>query len=291
MNRKDDPTGPSRFLLYFRERFPLHQHAPVVAAFSFSAVSYAAHLRNVDWPDWSAFAVAFPVCLLFFLQLRIADEFKDNEEDARWRPYRAVPRGLVHLKELGWVFGGSALVQFLIILSLDVRLIWILLGAWTYLIAMSVEFGAREWLKARPVVYLLSHMLIMPIVDFTATACDWLPADQHPPAGLGFFLATSFLNGLVIEFGRKIRMPNDEEPGVETYSALWGRIRAMEVWRALLFSSAVFASASLSIVDAPLSSSLFLFAIAGMCLCVRKRVESASGIWTLLLYLTLGLSR
>ena len=40
---------------------------------------------------------------VFFLQLRIADEFKDFAEDSRFRPYRPVPRGLVTLTELGWV--------------------------------------------------------------------------------------------------------------------------------------------------------------------------------------------
>jgi 4-hydroxybenzoate polyprenyltransferase len=291
MTAKPDPIGPARFQIYFRERFPLHQHAPLVAAFSFCAVSYAAHLRNVDWPTFSSFAVAFPVCLLFFLQLRIADEFKDKEEDARWRPYRAVPRGLVKLKELGWIFAAAAGLQLILILSLDVRLIWILFAAWSYLIAMSMEFGAREWLKARPIVYLLSHMLIMPIVDFTATACDWLPENQHPPAGLGFFLATSFLNGLVIELGRKIRLPKDEEAGVETYSALWGRTKALKIWQYLLFTCAVFATASLSMVNAPLFSYLFLSAAAILCSFAGKRVETVSGVWTLLLYLILGLSR
>lgn len=291
MHPKTDPAGPLRFWVYFQERFPLHQHAPLVAAFSFCAVSYAAHLRRMVWPTWSAFAVAFPVCLLFFLQLRIADEFKDKEEDARWRPYRAVPRGLVKLKELGMIFAGAALLQFILILSLDTRLLWILLAAWSYLIAMSVEFGAREWLKARPIVYLLSHMLIMPIVDFTATACDWVPANQHPPVGLGFFLVTSFLNGLVIELGRKIRLPQDEEPGVQTYSALWGRTRALKIWRTILGACAVFATASLSLVDAPLFSFLFISAAAGISICAGKRVETVSGIWTLLLYLTLGLSQ
>ena len=49
--------------------------------------------------------------LLFFLQLRIADEFKDYEDDARYRPYRPVPRGLVSLRELAWVGVGAAAIQ------------------------------------------------------------------------------------------------------------------------------------------------------------------------------------
>ena len=69
---------------------------------------------------------AFGVCLLMFLQLRIADEFKDADDDARWRPYRPVPRGLVTLGELRWLFVITALVQIGLVLALDVRLLLVL---------------------------------------------------------------------------------------------------------------------------------------------------------------------
>ena len=87
---------------------------------------------------------------------------------------------------------------------------------------MTREFFVAEWLKARPFTYLWSHMLIVPLIDLYATACDWLPAGVAPPAGLGWFLAASFFNGIVVEIGRKLRAPADEEPGVETYSAAVG---------------------------------------------------------------------
>ena len=50
------------------------------------------------------------------------------------------------------------------------------------------------------------------------------------PHALGWFLAVTFLNGLVVEVGRKMRAPQDEEPGVETYTAMWGRAGATAVW-------------------------------------------------------------
>ncbi len=69
-----------------------------------------------------------------------------------------------------------------------------------------------------------SHMLILPLVDLYATACDWRVGGRAPapPDGLAWFLVVSYLNGMVIEIGRKTRAPADEEHGVETYSALWG---------------------------------------------------------------------
>src|SRR5438128_2648399 len=102
----------NRWWVYQRERFPILGHGLLIAAFSLSAVSYSAILRGGDaMPTGLAAAVAFVSCFLFFLQLRIADEFKDFEEDARYRPYRPVPRGLVRLRELAAVAIVAAATQ------------------------------------------------------------------------------------------------------------------------------------------------------------------------------------
>ena len=98
-----------RWWTYQKERFPIFKHGILVAAFSSSAIAFSALLGG-GGPQWSAFFVAFLSSLIFFLQLRIADEFKDAEEDAKYRPYRAVPRGLVSLRELGFVFIGGMLI-------------------------------------------------------------------------------------------------------------------------------------------------------------------------------------
>jgi hypothetical protein len=280
-----------RWWTYQRERFPLLAHGPLILVFSACAVSYSALLREAT-PAWRAYGVAFVVCLLFFLQLRIADEFKDAEEDARWRP-----RGLVRLRELGWIFVGAALVQLGLALGLEPRLWWVLGIGWAYLGLMSVEFFARRWLKARPVVYLLTHMGIMPLVDLFATACDWMPAGGAPP-GLGPFLAASFFNGIVIETGRKLRQPADEEEGVETYSALWGRAGGLAAWHTcqlLTLGFAVVAAARIGFrgeVAVALSAAFGVSLVLGFGYLRKgmkgKWIEAMSGVWTLVLYGMLG---
>jgi len=289
----------NRWLIYQKERFPLLAHGPLIAAFSACAVSFSSLLRGAPVPGWPMYLTAFVVCLLMFLQLRIADEFKDAEDDARWRPYRAVPRGLVKLYELRIVFILAAAVQIGLVLWLDIRLLWVLGIAWSYLALMSVEFFCRDWLKARPVVYLVSHMGIMPLVDFFATACEWLPLAGNPPSGLGWFLAASFFNGVVIEFGRKLRQPADEEEGVETYSALWGIKGGSTAWLftlATTLACAVMAARSIGFV-LPVACGLggmlllALFAIFGYAHrgMSGKKIEALSAVWTLALYLLLGL--
>ena len=288
-----------RWWIYQKERFPLLAHGLLIAAFSACGVAFSSLLRGAPTPEWPMFLTAFGVCLVMFLQLRIADEFKDADDDARWRPYRPVPRGLVKLQELRVIFILGAVIQTGLVLALDVRLLWVLVIAWSYLALMSVEFFRRDWLKKRPVVYLVSHMGIMPLVDFLATACEWLPRGSAPPAGLGWFLAASFFNGIVIETGRKLCQPADEEEGVETYSRLWGKSGGAAVWLAALIATGISAGIAAQQIGflIPVIASLGLIlaiAIFGNFLYQRgawsgKKLETISALWTLTLYLTLGL--
>jgi 4-hydroxybenzoate polyprenyltransferase len=114
----------NRWWIYQRERFPLAAHGPLILAFSASAVSYSALLRGSSTaPSLRSFAVAFVVSLGSFLLLRIADEFKDQEEDAKYRPYRPVPRGLVRLRELAWIGVGVAVGQLALALLIGWKLV------------------------------------------------------------------------------------------------------------------------------------------------------------------------
>lgn len=291
----------NRWWIYQRERFPLAAHGPLIAAFSASAVSYSVLLRGADArPALLSFLVAFPASLGSFLLLRIADEFKDAEEDARFRAYRPVPRGLVKLRELAWLGAGVALLQLALAACIGWPLVGLLAVTWVYFGLMTEEFFARQWLKARPVVYLFSHMLIMPLVDWFATGCDWVHAGGGMPAGLFWFLAASFCNGVVIELGRKIRAPGQEEAGVETYTVLWGRPLAVASWlcaMAATLACGLVAAQRIAFLPpfAVVLGALWLGALAlGLAFLrtvdgrLAKRIELYSGVWTLALYLTLG---
>jgi 4-hydroxybenzoate polyprenyltransferase len=292
----------NKWWIYQRERFPLLAHSPVILAFSLSAIGYSALLRGANsFPGWKPCLVAFASSFLSFLQLRIADEFKDFEEDSKYRPYRPVPRGLVSLRDLAWVWVGCIVLQMALCLWLSPRNLWLLAATWLYLYLMTKEFFARRWLRARPVIYMVSHMAIMPLVDFYATACDWAPAGySRPPRGLIWFLLVSFFNGMVVEIGRKIRSPQDEETGVETYSFLWGANRAVLVWLAMITATAGFAFMAARAIrfQLPVVIILAVVILTAAALGLRflqspasgagKQLETMAVIWSLLLYLSLG---
>jgi 4-hydroxybenzoate polyprenyltransferase len=292
---------PNRWWVYQRERFPLFAHGPLIAAMSVAAVSVSCLLHGgTGLPATGPLLVAFMSTFAFFFQLRVADEFKDRETDARYRAYRAVPRGLVSLHELAGLAAAGALLQLGLALWLRPSLALLLMAVWLYLGLMWKEFFAHRYLTAHPVVYLASHMLILPLTTLYATACEWHAARAFMPSGLAWLLAASFFNGLVIEIGRKIRAPEAEEHGVETYSVLWGRRTATLVWwTAMLLAAATSlpvakAIGLLTFLAAAFGGVLTLAALAGWRFLDQpglKRaglLEPLSGLWTLVAYLGLG---
>jgi 4-hydroxybenzoate polyprenyltransferase len=143
-------------------------------------------------------------------------------------------------------------------------------------------------------------MIILPVFDIYATACDWLMARVTPPQGLIWFLAVSYLNGIVIEIGRKIRAPEDEEEGVETYTVLWGRPRALAAWLGAMGLTALCAWRGAVLIGfaTPVALLLLILLVSATLVAIRfarhplpgrgRHFELVSGIWTLVMYLSLG---
>jgi 4-hydroxybenzoate polyprenyltransferase len=117
---------------------------------------------------------------------------------------------------------------------------------------------------------------------------------------LFWFLAASFCNGIVIEIGRKIRAPADEENGVQTYSFLWGRSVAVTAWLGMMLATAACATLAARRIGFTLpvaagTAMIFLLGLVTGTNFLRsprpgngKRFELLAGVWTLVLYLSLG---
>jgi len=292
----------ARFWTYQHERFPLLSHGALIAVFSASAMAYSAWARGAAFPPAWLLLAGFVSSLLFFLQLRIADEWKDAAEDAAFRPYRPVPRGLVSLRELAWIGVAGGIVQLVIALAISPHVLPLLVAVWAFFGLMSREFFIGAWLRKHSIVYMTSHMLIMPLIDAYVSSFDWQVAGVHPPVQLWLFLGVTFCNGMVLEIGRKIRAPRDEEPGVETYSAIWGRARAAYSWLAAIAVTVALAilagfavHATLPIFIAAASAASAAGALAWLFLRnpitrMARSIEALSGAWTLALYGSLGIA-
>ena len=233
-----------RFWIYQSERFPVFSYGLMVLTFAFSAMSYSKILRG-DF-DFSILTLLIGAMTSFgyFFLLRIFDEFKDADDDAKYRPYRAVPRGLVSFKELKWLAIIIIGLQCILNAVFIPKMLWIWGLVIIYMFVMAKEFFVRDWLRKHPISYLVSHMMIMPVIDFYTTGLDWNNNSTNIPNGLIIFLIVTFLNGVVIEIGRKIRAKEAEEVGVETYSYLWGEKGATITWLCVLFTTFIFSDST-----------------------------------------------
>ena len=291
-----------RLWIYQAERFPVFKHGIAIAAFALAGAALPSLLGGAAFDPWTG-VVATAVTFLFFLQLRIADEHKDFADDSRYRPERAVPRGLVTLGELRVVGFAAAPVQAALAWSIDPLLLLPLALVWAWMALMSAEFFAPEALKARPVLYLVSHMAVTPLIAAFAVACGWLAADPAPQPSFAYaaFLALAFANGLVIEISRKSWALADERPGVESYSKLWGSLGAGAVAAAAMLLSAglslsVLAGAGAHVgftVAAVLCAAIGIIGAAHFAVAPTsahaKRFGSTAAFWVLASYLLLGL--
>ena len=204
------------------------------------------------------------------------------------------------LKELGWIYFISLILQILAVALLSYNLIIFLLIVWFFAFLMNYEFFCSRYLKKRPLAYLFSHMCIIPLIDLFATACQWSISESFPSVHLAWFLIAGFFNGCVFEVGRKIREPKAEQEGVDTYSKLYGVKKALFMWWGFMLLA--FISAILAAIN--IGTSFFVFVVCGLCLLISilvvwnpvvsnqpnlAKVELFSGLWVLILYISLSL--
>ena len=219
-----------RLWIFQSERFPLFKTALLLAVFTSASISVSAQLAGRDLPTAFTFISIWLITMLVFFQMRACDEWKDLEDDRKYRPERPVPSGLISLKLLFWIAASGAVIALVLTANIFQLLVVLLIVVWAWLGLMTFEFFAPEWLKKHQTVYLISHMMIMPLIDLFITAAEWMPHSSTPPNALWLFLVLSFANGCVLEIGRKIWALESEIEGVDSYSSTMGYRTATLLW-------------------------------------------------------------
>lgn len=291
----------TRFFIYQKERFPFLAHGLLVASFSFSAISYSRICRSAPgFVSASTFLTGIFITITLFFLVRILDEFKDAEDDAMYRSELPVPRGLIALPELKWIAIAIVIMQLIVNIFFFPQMLIIYLIVIGYLLLMGKEFFVSRWLKKHQFWYVTSHMFIIPLVDIYASGLDWQIEGAQPPAGLLFFFAVSYMNGIVLEIGRKIRIPQEESAGVLTYSSMLGANKATMFWIATLLITLLLSLAACRFAGYGQAAflvlvSLFIICSAPAFIFIKKKsqkaskyIEYASALWTFMMYMTLG---
>lgn len=282
---------------YLQERFPVVNmllfailYAAVQSVLQRSAGSSLAF----DWWDLGGILAV----ISFFFRLRVMDEIKDFDSDALLYPDRVLQSGRIQLSFL----------QKLAALGLGFELVWSAtssfygLMAWCialgYSLLMRYEFGLRDWLRARLVLYAISHMLIMPAV----IGWLWFAAGGQWSAYLLVLMLLSVLAGFCFEIARKTHAPAAERDGVDSYSKSMGlRAAVGSIWAllglGLVLQYWLFGQLNLSIwafVPLPLTYLALLWRYALAMRQLRAELfregEKLSSMYLLLSYLLLVLA-
>lgn len=290
-----------RFYIYQKERFPIFSNGIIIAIFTFSAIAFSRICRGAEgFIAWQDYAIGVFATITLFLLVRIFDEHKDKVEDARYRTYLPVPRGLISLKELRAIGWTVAILQIAVIAAFQPRMFLLYALVIGYLLLMGVEFFVSKWLKQHQIIYITSHMVIIPLVDIYSSGLDWLLSDAQPHWGLAWFFAVSYMNGIVLEFGRKLRTPQDEEPGVVSYTKMYGTQGGTWRWIVILFATLLLAIGAAWYAGFGNMATVAFIAVFVLCLIPAflflrkptkersKFIEAASAGWTALMYLILG---
>lgn len=289
-----------RLWLYQAERFPIFKTALLLAVFSSASITVSAHLGGRSLPEVRVFLAVWFVTFIIFFQMRACDEWKDLEDDRKFRPERPIPSGLVSLRLILWMAVSGVVIGAFLTALISLKLLMALGLVWIWLGLMTCEFFVPDWLKKRPLHYLVSHMAIMPLIDLFITASEWLPAANGPPTGLWLFLLLSFANGCVLEIGRKVWAPENERDGVETYSGRLGYRKAVWCWFCTCASAWVLLVCVGYHVDAPL-----IVGTAGLMLLIyvawqarnfahsptprtQKVINTVAGLWVFTCYCLAG---
>ena len=220
------PTDPfvRRFAAYLMERFHPIGNILLIVSY-YSSNQFLAHVLNTPGEpmsySWRSLAGALIVLCMFF-HLRVFDEHKDYADDCQFFPERVLQRGLVTLRDLR-IAGGIALALELVVGAiLGFAALIAILVAIGFSLLMLKEFFARRWLRRHFLLYATSHMLIMPLfamVVFSTATGRYL---WEAPALYWFYAFVGFFVTFNWEISRKIRAPEDERDGVDSYTRVFG---------------------------------------------------------------------
>ena len=290
-----------KWYTYQKVRFPVLLHGLLILAFSFSAVSFAIIISgSTSFISKEVFIPGAFIVFTIFLQLRIFDEFKDADDDKKYRSHLPVPSGLVTLKELKVIALVLFVIQITVHLIFFPKMLILFAMVMTYLFFMNNEFFIAEWLRKNQFWYVVSHMMIIPLVDVYASGLFWFLNDINPPQGLIFFFIVSFFNGVVLEIGRKIKSPEQESTGVLTYSSMLGSTRATLLWLMIIVATFIFSIVCSNYAQHNFITYIMLVSVLIVCAIpailylkyksnlTSKMIEVASALWTIVMYLALG---
>ncbi|KAF9582691.1 hypothetical protein BGW38_010885 [Lunasporangiospora selenospora] len=168
-------SGYKNWFKYFTERIALFVYLLTAAGYVLTA-NYALSNGSKDLP-LRQFFWTMATETLFLITLRVMDDLKDVDTDILAHPERPLPRGLVTAREASVVV--HSLVAILIINGVVLACVenlacgLLCIATTAYYYAMFKEFGCGHWLSARPILYIITHQLVIILMVLFPIAAFW----------------------------------------------------------------------------------------------------------------------
>lgn len=149
-----------KWIQFFKERTPIASYLLITMGPVLSGYVLGPRVNT------SLFmGLAFLGFFLFFIVLRMMDEYKDFDKDVLAHPQRPLPRKLIPLPEFNRAIGigVSLMIGFNIVLYVLGMIVpgiiysLVVLHLWL----MYKEFYVGEWLNQRPLLYAFTHQMIL----------------------------------------------------------------------------------------------------------------------------------
>ena len=205
-----------KWYTYQKERFPVLVYGLYILCLTFATCFYNTKMLEIE-SNVGIFIVMFVVAFLQFLMVRIIDEFKDYDEDKKYRPYRPVPRGLIKLQELRVLFVICVVIQLALTLIVNPFSFIFLLVLWIVFILMTKGFFIKKVLDKHILLEVAFDEIMLPVMILYLAS--FIKIDMSI---LWRLLLLSYVVSWIIEIARKVRCKKDEEKGVKTYTAVFG---------------------------------------------------------------------
>ncbi|HEX8253002.1 MAG TPA: UbiA family prenyltransferase [Thermoanaerobaculia bacterium] len=224
-------TLARNFLAYLNERFPPIANVLLILTYyssnQFLAIALTEPGASMHYDRWSFLGMLMLVC--FFFHIRVFDEHKDYEEDCLHYPHRVLQSGRITLRHLKIAVSIAIAIQVLVVLARGPQALVAWAIAFAFTLAMLREFFARDFLKRHFILYATSHMLIMPLLSLLVFSFATRRWPWHAPAWFWVYAFVGFFVTFNWEVSRKIRAPEQEIEGVESYTKIFGTFGAAYV--------------------------------------------------------------
>ncbi|HII69052.1 TPA: hypothetical protein HA270_04195 [Candidatus Woesearchaeota archaeon] len=165
--------------------------------------------------------IATITVVLFMFHMRVFDDMKDKRFDDRHHPSRLIQKGKISLKALLVIDLLGIAVQFILTLLYSVNAVIWLLFAYAYAALAGADFMAGTVLRRHFFLYNLLNILQLFFVQLYIYAM-FTPFFSLTDPGLFIHFLFAIGNAGILEIARKLKAPEQESTGNDTYSARLG---------------------------------------------------------------------